>query len=158
MGNIKCSDGTFCHSLLHFTCRFQVPLYVIKRVVKLCENQISETDCAYRLPFHIAIENKAPYDVIEFLLKKKISAASQVDAKGNTALHMAILGYKKKKKDSKGDFGEYNHYLKKVIILLCRVAPSSLHETNANGLVPYGIATTEGVTSDILTMLHTKNN
>ena len=155
--NIECADCTFQHNLLHAACRCQAPLPVIKKIVNMCENQISELDCLYRLPFHVAVEFRGPYDVIEFLLKKKISAGSQVDAKQNTPLHTALIGYKEKR-DSYSDIDvkEYNDYLANVVRLLCRVAPSSLHERNMKDLTPYEIACSEGANSEVLDMLYTR--
>lgn len=152
---IRCSDGAVCHSLLHAACRLQAPLYMIKRIVNICEDQVSEMDSAYQLPLHIAVEYGAPFEVIEFLLKKKISAASQADVRENTPLHSALLGYRKKKRNWEGNFDEYNHYLYNVVKLLRRVAPSTLHEKNQRGMTPFEIASIEGAADDILFLLDT---
>ena len=155
--SIECIDCTHHHNLLHVACRCQAPLSLVKKIANLCENQISELDCLYRLPFHVAVEYRAPYDVIEFLLKKKISAGSQVDAYQNTPLHIALIGYKEKK-DTYSDLElkEYNDYLVKFVNLICQVAPSSLYERNIKDLTPYEIACSEGAISEILNMLYTR--
>merc|ERR1712151_622464 len=73
------------HNLLHKSCQYQAPISIIKKIYNLSESHIRQAeDENWYLPFHVAIKNEAPLDVIEFLLKKNIAAASSIDINGNT--------------------------------------------------------------------------
>jgi len=142
------------HNLLHKTCQYQAPLSIVKKMSNLFESHVRQPDKDRRLPFHIAIKNEAPIDVIEFLLKKNISAASSTDIDGNTPMHTLLLDYNTKiaEKNEK-EVLTYDKYVHRVFILLCNVSSSSISHKNNNGYRAVDIAINKSVKPDMLVLM-----
>merc|ERR1719203_2427179 len=134
-------------SVLHYACRFQAPLNVIKKIVKNGEYQLRQEDNMWRFPFHVAVKHDAPFDVIEFLLNKNLSAASHSDIEENCPLHTVLLDYEEKKVrfEDEGKLSQFNEYMLRLVKLLCSISPSSVGQTNADGFNAVQIAIDKGV-------------
>jgi len=145
------------HNLLHKACQYQGPLSIIKKIYNLSESHIRQTtdDENWYLPFHVAIKYDAPIDVIEFVLKKNISAASAVDSNGNTPMHTLILDYDLKisSLQHEKDILSYDKYMLKVCKLLCNVSSSSMSQLNNDDLSPVDISIDKRVKPDILVLM-----
>jgi len=144
----SCSPS--CHGLLHYSCQYNPPLHIIKKLIKVSKDDIYELDCYNRLPLHIAIKNGSGFDVIAYLLRKNRDAASHACSQLNAPLHLALSRYWKKVKSSKGDGKEK---FDKVIKLLCEAAPSVLQMKNINGLTPFDMAVYEKASIEALNIL-----
>lgn len=154
---INCTDCGFKHSLLHTVCAHQPPLSIVKKIYSITDDEscMRQTDCHWRLLFQIAIMHNADYNVIEYLLKKNISAASSTDVDGNTPMHTLLLDYQEKisEKESPNDMIAYDEYVFKVFKLLCSVSPSSLSHKNYDDLSPIEIAVDQSVKPDVLVLM-----
>jgi len=151
---ITFDDGSY-ESILHYACRFQAPLNIIKKIVKNGEYQLRQEDKMWRCPFHVAVKFEAPYDVIEYLLNQNLSAASHSDIEENCPLHTILLDYEEKKRWHKenGNLSQFDEYTLQLVKLLCTVSPSSVGATNVDGWNAVQIAIDKGVKPDILVVL-----
>merc|ERR1712176_341887 len=113
---ITLEDGSY-ESILHYACRFQAPLNVIKKIVKNGDHQLRQEDNMWRFPLHVAVKYDAPYDVIEYLLNQNLSAASHADIEENCPLHTVLLDYEEKKRWHKenGNLSQFDEYMLQLV-------------------------------------------
>jgi len=154
--NVKCSkDCTSCHGLLHHACRFQPPLFIVKKIINNFSEDVYELDCLNRLPLHIAIENGASFDVVNYLLRINPYAANRTCYNDNYPLHLAFLELRKKLAELSENEEQkaYMRNLNKILNLLCRTSPTSIQSKNNDGLTPFDIAIQEHAFVDKLSIL-----
>ena len=154
---INCTNCRFKHSLLHTVCKYEPLLSIVKKICILTDDDscMRQTDCYWRTPFQIAIAYNANYNLIEYLSKKNISAASSTDVDGNTPMHTLLLNYQENlsEKETSNDMILYDVYVLKVVKLLCSISPSSLSHRNNNDLRPIEIAIDTSVKPDVLVLM-----
>eukprot|EP00581_Thalassiosira_minuscula_P028391 CAMPEP_0183751074 /NCGR_PEP_ID=MMETSP0739-20130205/1524_1 /TAXON_ID=385413 /ORGANISM="Thalassiosira miniscula, Strain CCMP1093" /LENGTH=234 /DNA_ID=CAMNT_0025987255 /DNA_START=78 /DNA_END=782 /DNA_ORIENTATION=+ len=76
-------------SLLHACVRFDPPIHILKRMIKLHPNAVMAEDCLGRTPLHVAAGSSANYEVIEILTAQYPEACDIQDVDGKTPLHFA---------------------------------------------------------------------
>lgn len=84
----ECDD-----SILHQACRHQSPLDLIKKIVSLNPELVYLANPDGQVPLHIASQNGASPDIIDFFCVPKRYTSGVQDSMGRTALHLACASY-----------------------------------------------------------------
>ena len=77
-------------SILHEVCRFQPPLKVVRKIIKMNPTLLNDVNFQGRLPLHIATVNGASFDVVLYLCECNPTAAGLQDLQGKTPLHLLV--------------------------------------------------------------------
>lgn len=136
----KCKCCSKRHSLLHFACRFQPPLYIIKMLDNFCPDAVYHPDCKDQFPLHIAVENRASADVQSYLIERYNFAAKVPDINGKTPLHLLFRDYNvRRNSDPKNHMKETIENMK----LLNNAAPMSVFSQDSSGKTALECAVSE---------------
>ena len=109
-----------CHSILHYACRFDPPLGVIKLIHKVCPSAVFEKDHDGRFALHIACKYGCRLEVIEYLLQENTSASRRTDRMRCTPLHLLF------KSEREEGMNDKNDDLKLISKALIKAAPLSV--------------------------------
>jgi len=84
---IMCSSK---HTILNYFCQRDTPLNVVEEIYTVNPDSVFEKDCQDRYPLHIAANNNASAEVIQFLVEQNPAAVSSKDKQGKYPIHLAF--------------------------------------------------------------------
>lgn len=117
-------------NILHFCCRHQAPISLMKQLVEISPELIEGLDCNLRTPLHIAIRDGMSVQSVSYLIEQstKISL-NKKDIDGYTALHTACLN------DGKLRSLKFSTRYEMVKVLL-KASPKSVIMEDVEGMNP----------------------
>ena len=141
------------HRLLHLVCSYQPPLYIVEYLVAKSPDSCLQTDCNGRLPFHIAISNRACRRVVMFLLRQHKAAAKTSTTEGKYPLHLLFESFSDDSTSSEQDVINTRQNMKDADLIfrsICNVAPETVVIEDEEGINPIEYAIDNEVDMSII--------
>jgi len=112
-------------NILHFACRFDPPINIIRLLATKYPNSLLTPDATGRFAVHVASKYSASPVVIHFLISENFAAASVPDVNGKTPIH--YVGQYYAKNHSMASIKDINRNMLQVVRLFKASAPESFN-------------------------------
>lgn len=128
-------------SMLHYICHFDPALCAVERFYATCPTAVFQMNSLGRFPLHIAVNNNASANVVNFLVSHNPSAVLSKDIHGRYPLHLAFTNFStnKNQRNEKEPYPKPNNDTKRLALIvncLCEVAPGTVIAEDSRGMNP----------------------
>jgi hypothetical protein len=145
---------------VHFLCRYQPPLDIVKTILQIYPEGVSELDSVGQTPLHVAVSWKASLGVVEELLTSHVEAATMQDSHGRTPLQLACnkICFDKcimeKEDDKMGDLDNLHHIATMGMLkVLHSAAPGAIEMKDKSGRTVVDSAIRHGASDNVVKFL-----
>ena len=145
---------------IHFVCRYQPPLDIVKSVVQIYPEGVLELDSVGQTPLHVAVSWKASLGVIEQLISTHAEAAMIQDTHGRTPLQLACnkICFDKclleAHHENVGDLANLHHLATMALLeVLYKAAPAAIDVKDVNGRTVVDSAIRHGASDHVVKFL-----